>query len=192
MNKDAKKADVDLKDIKAARTWFRDMAMSISQVNAPKMLQTSGPFTSFQNLTINSIGKMYCFFYDAKHKKTLPYWDKFPLIFPIEFYNDGFLGINLHYLPPVTRAKLMDALYRTASNKKFDSSTVLQISYSILKGSARYKAFRPCVKRYLATHVVSKFVFINPKDWDKCLLLPSERFQKKSKQFVWGESLEMI
>jgi hypothetical protein len=44
-------------------------------------------------------------------RRQLPYWDRLPLIFPIEIYPDGFLGINLHYLPPMYRAKLMDALY---------------------------------------------------------------------------------
>jgi hypothetical protein len=63
-----------------------------------------------------SIGKMYTFFYDPKHKETLPYYDLFPLIFVVGPAAGGFLGINLHYLPPVLRAKLMDSLYQILNN----------------------------------------------------------------------------
>ena len=44
------------------------------------------------------MGKMYFFYYDPKGKKTLATYDRFPLVFPIERYSDGFLGLNLHYL----------------------------------------------------------------------------------------------
>lgn len=58
-----------------------------------------------------SVGSMYMFIYDAKWKKTLPYWDIRPLIFPISRSKDRFMGINFHYLPVPYRAMLMDALY---------------------------------------------------------------------------------
>jgi hypothetical protein len=62
---------------------------------------------------------MYCFFYEAKNKDdpdVLPYWDRFPLIFPIDIKGDRLLSMNLHYLPPFHRAKLMDALYTTSNS----------------------------------------------------------------------------
>ena len=55
-------------------------------------------------------GKLNMFMYDPKFKKTLPYYDTFPLVLPIEKYSDGFLGINLHYLPIPLRIKLLDRL----------------------------------------------------------------------------------
>lgn len=56
------------------------------------------------------IGNMYFFFYDAKYKETLPYWDRFPLVIPIDFYSESFLGLNLHYLDYKSRAILLDKL----------------------------------------------------------------------------------
>ena len=41
-------------------------------------------------------GRLNMFIYSPKHSKTLPYYDTFPLVLPIEKYPDGFLGINLH------------------------------------------------------------------------------------------------
>ena len=53
-------------------------------------------------------GLLNMFFYDPKMKKKLPYYDRFPLILPIEQYSDGFLGINFHYLSMPIRIRLLD------------------------------------------------------------------------------------
>ena len=63
------------------------------------------------------IGGMYQYVYDAKTKEKLPYWDAFPLIVCINVYADGWLGLNLHYLPPILRAKLLDKLMEYSKSK---------------------------------------------------------------------------
>ena len=55
-------------------------------------------------------GRLNMFFYDPKFKKTLPYYDTFPLVLPLESFRGGFLGINLHYLPIPLRVRLLDKL----------------------------------------------------------------------------------
>jgi hypothetical protein len=132
------------------------------------------------------------FFYDPKGKATLPYYDIFPMIFPIGFQEGGFLGINLHYLPPYYRAKLMDALYSTANNNKYDESTKLKISYEMLNSASKFGAFAPCVKRYLWDHVQSKFLYVEPTNWDTALMLPLERFQKATKTKVFNDSISKV
>ena len=74
----------------------------------------------FQKKSSPEIGKMYIFTYDAKHKDTLPIWDSYPLVFPINFYSDGFLGINLHYLPPLARVAIMRNLDDLKNNNKYN------------------------------------------------------------------------
>ena len=76
------------------------------------------PAMLFNRLGQDSIGKMYMFYYDAKTKDKLPYWDRFPLIFVLDVRPDRFWGVNLHYLPPLYRAKLMNALYKIQNNGK--------------------------------------------------------------------------
>jgi hypothetical protein len=175
-----------------SRDWFRDQALRVKGMSVPKFQADTTPFQNIENLSINSIGRMYCFVYDPKNKddpKKLPYYDTFPLIFPIDFQKDGFLGINLHYLSPFLRAKLMDALYTTLNNTKYNKTTKLQISYQILKGAAQMSYFKPCLKKYLADHVRSPFMYITPNQWDYTLMLPLERFKRRSKEFVWMESM---
>ena len=138
------------------------------------------------------VGQMYMYYYDAKHKATLPYFDRFPLVFPFKKVKGGFYGLNMHYLPLPLRAKLMDALYDTASNTRFDESTRLKMSYKMLESAAKYKEFQPCIKRYLTSQLRSKFMYIYPSEWDMALFLPLERFQGASKTQVWADSKRKI
>ena len=65
------------------------------------------------------------FFYDPKMKKKLPYYDRFPLILPIEQYSNGFLGINFHYLSMPIRIRLLDRIMNFVNNKKLDDTTTI-------------------------------------------------------------------
>jgi hypothetical protein len=119
------------------------------------------------------IGKMYFFWYDPKHKNKLPIYDRFPLVFPIERYPDGFLGLNMHYLSFGERKYLLDQLMQFRSNSKMDETTKLRMTYDLLARSKKIaSASRPCIKRYLFTQVRSSFVEITADEWDKALELP--------------------
>lgn len=173
-----------------ARSWFRAAAQSVNKVSPSRMMNDKKNVV--QTLDQDSIGRMYMFFYDPKLKKELPYYDTFPLIFMIGPAKGGFLGINLHYLPPFYRAKLMDAMYQTINNKKYDETTKLKINYQILTAAAKFRFFRPCIKHYLNAHVQSGFLNVEPKNWDSALLLPTERFRKATKDTVWSDSRGMF
>lgn len=177
------------KQTMTAAKWFRDKAKQMGKGITPEKLFD---VEEDKLKSVFQYGRMYSFFYDPKHKKTLPYYDKFPLIFPIDVRPKGFLGINLHYLPLPMRAKLMDALYALRTNDRFDASTKLKISYAILNKAAQYSYFKPCVKYYLKAHIRSKFMRIESSEWNIALFLPTERFEKKSKTYVWQKSREII
>lgn len=177
---------------KQAVDWLRQQALKTKNINPQSLIDDAGAFKRMVGLSENSIGKMYMFSYDPKHKETLPYYDNYPLIFPVEYYGDSFLGINLHYLPPVLRAKLMDALMATINNKKYDKTTKLVLSYQILKGASKFKYFEPCLKKYLFSHVKSPFVYIAPNEWNIALMLPTERFVGASKTQVFKDSTSAV
>jgi hypothetical protein len=147
---------------------------------------------SARKVSTMEYGYMYAFKYDPKMKKELPYYDTFPLIFPVRIDSDGFLGINFHYLPPVLRAKLMNALYSTLTNKKYDDSTRVKISYSILQSASKYRYFKPMLKKYLRSHVRSQFLEIQVNEWDMAIFLPTESFRKADTGRVWEESRKQL
>lgn len=138
------------------------------------------------------IGKMYMFFYSPKGRQKLPYFDRFPLVFILEMYNDGFLALNMHYLPVSLRIQLFDKLIRVASDRRFDEFTRLRISYQIIAGFRKYRLAQPCIKRYLTKHVRSRLKVVNSFDWLTALYLPVESFEKAGKATVWADSRRKV
>ena len=177
----------------AARDWYRNAAGKFTKkgpIDGNELVQEMGG--SGRAVSKIEIGSMYLFRYDPKHKDTLPYYDRFPLIFPINTAKGGFLGINFHYLPPQLRAKLMDGLYGVVTNQNYDETTKIRASYGILNGAAKYKEFKPTVKHYLDSQVRSKFMYVNPAEWDIALFLPTAQFVGATKQKVYADSRRII
>jgi len=170
-----------------AREWFRNTAKKLTGVTEGNLLRSKDALTSRIE-----VGKMYMFGYDPKFKKELPYYDRFPLIFPFESVSGGFLGINLHYLPYVLRAKLMDLLYNFVSDPKLSDPARLKISYEVLRSASTNKYIKPCIKHYITSHVRTQFINIVPVEWDIALFLPVENFQKATNAQVWRDSRKMI
>lgn len=125
------------------------------------------------------IGRMYFYHYDPKHKETLPVWDKFPLVIPMEYYSDGFLAMNLHYLDPYTRLLLLDRLQDFINNDKYDDTTRFNLSYKLLSQSRRYNMVQQCIKRYLFAHIRSSLIYIEPDNWETAIFLPTQKMVYK-------------
>ena len=163
--------------------WYRDKIKEFGKPGAQDLLRdgkrNNKPF----------YGKLNMFFYDPKHKKTLPYYDTFPLVLPLETYPDGFLGINMHYLPIPLRIKLLDRLVDFSNNIKFDESTRLIVDYSKLKN---IKLIKPTLHRYLRGQMKSQFRRIDADEFSIATLLPVQRFKKESAGTVWSDSRGMI
>mgnify|MGYP006430763343 CR=1 FL=1 len=173
---------------KKARRWFQDKAQNLGKLN--KLDVISDKRLSQQDRP--APGKMMMFFYNPKTKDSLPYYDTFPLILFVDFAPGGYYGLNMHYLPPSHRAKLFDKLLETKNNSKYDESTKLNLSYNLLKTTAKYSAFRPAFKRYLTGYVKSKMVIVDAPEWPIALFLPTESFKKAGTSTVWSDSRKMI
>lgn len=182
----AARKGVNLDQTRASMKWL-EQNITGSRISQKTVLENKT-----RQRTKITIGRMYMFVYDAKTKDKLPYWDKFPLVFPIGPAPGGFYALNLHYLPVFLRAKLFDALMQHASGDMISDSSKLRISYDILKRASTSKYFAPCIKRYLNSHVRSKFINISPEEWMVALFLPTEKFTGASKQQVWKESKARI
>lgn len=183
------KNQVDLKTaVKQSQTWFQQQSFLLGRQRIiPLQLIKSEP-----QRNVNRIipGEMYLFAYDAKTKDTLPYWDMYPLVFPFKKLKDGFIGLNMHYLPYAMRVRLLDRLMDFKTNSLLNDTTRLRYSWSTIQGVSRFKMAEPCVHRYLTNHIQSPLKKIDSNDWATALLLPVERFVGASKQRVWTESLK--
>jgi hypothetical protein len=163
--------------------WYRDKIKEFGQPSSRQLIRDGKrggtPF----------YGRLNMFVYGPKHARTLPYYDTFPLVLPLEKYPDGFLGINMHYLPISLRMRLLDNLVDFSNNTKFDESTMLNVSYDKVKGINEVK---PTLHRYLAGHVKSQFRRIDADEFSIATLLPVQNFKKSTDTAVWRESRSMI
>lgn len=169
--------------------WF---IKKINNLRNPVALANQIKQETNRNTTRFVIGGLYYYYYNAKTADRLEYWDAFPLVIPLQRYNDGFLGLNLHYLPVKIRAGFMDKLLSRAVFNDNDDPVKVRISYEILDATKRYKEFRPCLKRYLYTSIASRILAVQPNEWETAVFLPTHRFQKAKANEVWQDSIMEI
>lgn len=172
-------------DTQKSVSWYQQQIKQLGSLK-PNRLMANSPEL------VNTIlpGRMYMFFYDAKLKDKLPYFDAFPLVLPFKKVPGGFYGINLHYLPYAARYKLLGMLSDFASDDKMDENTRLILSWKLLNSSSRLAMIKPCVKHYLANQLQSRFLQIKYPDWVTASQLPVERFQGAMRNEVWRDSRE--
>ncbi|SVA67622.1 uncharacterized protein METZ01_LOCUS120476 [marine metagenome] len=164
-------------------SWFRKKIKEFGAPTSTKLIRegkrSNNPF----------FGRLNMFFYSPKYKDKLPYYDRFPLVLPLEKNRGGFMGINMHYLPIPLRAELLDKLYEFSSNDKFDNTTRLTATYNNVKN---IDLVRPTLHRYLYNFVESQFRRIDANEFIVATLLPVQRFKKATDRKVWRDSRRMI
>lgn len=180
----ARRREIPLRTAES-RKWFSRKARRVKttrrQILTDPLVRRTQPGMLFP-------GRMYTYVYDPKHKETLPFYDRFPLILMVGPAKDGWYGLNLHYLAPAARARFLDKIIETRNNNQFDETTQARISYGMLSGASRFKEFQPTFKHYLGGYVRSQIAEIMMSEWEIAIFLPTESFQKQSKFKVWGHS----
>lgn len=173
---------------KTAIDWYKNQISKLSNISTMKLL---GDNIEYQ-VSKPQIGQMMFYYYSAKHKKTLPYYDAFPLTIMLEEYTGksaGFLGINMHYLPYNLRAKLLEELV-SIQGSNFTEAKKLNLTYSVLKSTSNY--FAPCVKRYLWGYVRSNFLAVPSTSYLSAIFLPVASWKKASESTVWADSRKKL
>jgi hypothetical protein len=169
--------------------WF---LQKIVDLRSPVKLATGIKAEQYRKMNRFIIGNLYYFYYDPKGKDDLDYYDRFPLVLTLQKHTDGFMGLNLHYLPIQYRVAFLGKLMKYAIHDDEDGIKRLRISYDILNASKTFKAFRPCIKRYLNSHIRSKILAVQPNEWDVATFLPVQQFRGAQAKTVWQDSVHEI
>ena len=173
---------------KKSLKWFREKLIYMTGFSRTKILKDE----ALKKINTPLVGRMFMYFYDPKTKKTMPFYDKFPLIIMVDKAPGGFYGLNLHYLDPIMRAVFFDKLLSYTNNKNYDETTKLRLSYDLLKGMSKLTAFAPCFKHYLTSNIKSQISEVPASEWEVAIFLPTEQFVKSSKAAVWKNSKSII
>lgn len=133
-------------------------------------------------------GNIILYEYDPKTKNKLPYWDRYPLVLPIKETNNGFVGLNFHYIDLKTRATLFFQLLKYHETVMPPDELAIILSPDLTKGY-KYKGFKPCIKRYLFSKIKRKRMsVIEPREWLVALFAPLAKFEKADLEKVWSDS----
>jgi hypothetical protein len=185
---------IDKSSARKSMAWFDEQVKILSnRVSPASLMQNSSRKTS-----ILIPGKMYLYWYDAKHKDTLPYWDMLPLCIPFARDAETFTCLNFHYLPYKMRAVLLKNLLDFATAKKLTEKSRLQFAWEYVAGISRYRGVSAAVHKYRYDHVQSQFLEIPATQWFLALCLPVEKFvsgensYRFDKKRVWYESMRYL
>jgi len=183
--------------------WYRSKIKEFTLPSRADLIKQGAIHTRSQG---PFYGEMNMFFYDAKYKKTLPYYDRFPLVIPIldasfKFNpKEEFIGINFHYLNHRSRIGLLNDLVQLyienteldyEGRESFTDKTRLVITnFSSL--IAKTKQTKPCIKHYLKNHIKSNIRRIKSTEFILATLLPYEDFYSNNRVMssanVWQDS----
>lgn len=191
--------DIALDKLEQSRKWFLEKTKAIGDKATAARVGLDEKLGNKKDV-MPMPGMMYSFYYDPKHKQTLPYYDTYPLVVILELNSKGILGLNLHYLPLEIRQKFFySALLNKRSNKRFirgdaelNEETFFKISYDYLKSTRKAKAFRPCIKQYLTPNIKGRIVHIPAPEWERAVHLPTASWEKARESEIHKESLAMI
>ena len=160
--------------------WYRQKVQDLLPKPQVRAMIREGVKT--QKVTVRpNFGTMNLFYYRPKGAANLPYYDIFPLVIPIgRRLNDGFVGLNFHYLSVPQRWLLLERLSMFQVPSELDAfdtgegaGDVMALFWSKIR---RKRGVRPIVKRYLTKNIKSRFLKIELSEMLIALSIPMERF----------------
>ena len=168
-----------------ATKWFKKAVDTIGSKMPKGMIDV-------KTSNVPPIGEIALFRYDPKLKDTLPYYDTHPLVLICNFTSKDVYGINLHYVPPPIRKKLVDKMAEIKTRHPGDSKAA-QLSYirevlPYLESFGNSDLFSFTYKHYLIPHIRSRFGIINRSWWKLVIKLPLQDFKKATAKQVWADA----
>ena len=160
--------------------WYRQKVQELLPKPQVRRMIREGYKT--QKVTVRpNFGMMNLFYYRPKGAEKLPYYDVFPLVIPLgRRLNDGFVGINFHYLSVPQRWLLLERLSMFQVPSELDAfdteeggGDVMALFWSKIR---RKRGVKPIVRRYLTKYIQSRFLKIELSEMLIALAIPMERF----------------
>ena len=160
--------------------WYRQKVQELLPKPQVRRMIREGQKT--QKVTVRpNFGMMNLFYYRPKGAAKLPYYDVFPLVIPMgRRLNDGFVGLNFHYLSVPQRWLLLERLSMFQVPSELDAfdteeggGDVMALFWSKIR---RKRGVKPIVRRYLTKNIQSRFLKIELSEMLIALSIPMERF----------------
>ena len=139
-----------------------------------------------QALKYPPLGELVAFRYDPKHKETLPVYDTLPLVLILSVKRTHFYGINLHYIKPSIRKKIMERLLSAKLATGDNQLLYIQKIAPVLNMLSQHTPFAPYFRNYLPEQLKSKIAVIGTDHWKAVSEMPLQNFKKVKENTVWS------
>lgn len=161
-----------MNDSKNAVQWFKDSIRGLKQNQLGKQQDYLSIIKDNKRNVRNTLrGQVLLFQYRPKHKPK--FYDRFPLIIVLDFKGRNLLGLNLHYVPPIDRLRLL-ALMNTlifSKNEPNLQKTRIRV-LSLLNKQIFAKYLGTAVNYYTVESIVGKPKITTPEEWTHFAFLP--------------------
>lgn len=170
--------------------WFRQ---SLADIRKKKL----GKPTDYEPLLLDKSrnvgrklrGQVLLFRYrpDSKTK----FYDRYPVIIVLEVTGSQIIGLNLHYVPPMDRIKLILLMNSLLYNQKETNlqKTRLKI-FSLLNKKVFAKYMGAAINRYTVKNIAGKPKLTTPEEWSYLAFLPV--FKGISPSKLYSEVLKQV
>ena len=155
-----------------AMDWLRDSIRGINKTQKGK----PGDYTDFlrdkeRNVKRKLIGQVLLFAY--KPTSRVKVYDRYPLVIVTGFSGSGFTGINLHYIPPSDRLKMVLLMSNMLYNQKENDPQKMRIRVlSLFNKKIFTKYYGTVFNNYSVANIMGKPKITTPEEWVNFAFLP--------------------
>ena len=147
--------------------------------------------TEGERVTFMFPGQLYYFKYEAE--PSVPYYDRFPLVFLLRKKGRLLEGFNFHYMRILNRLVLLERMQPFFEDEDIidyneeelgeDSRLRVRAFRQLVYTSKRFRFARATIHRYKMHNIRSKILRILPEDWKAV----ATEFRISSRQFVTSQ-----
>lgn len=124
-----------------------------------------------RNLKRRILGQVVLFHYRPSPK--MKFFDRYPLVIITGIHETGFSGINLHYIPPIDRIKMILLMGAAVFNRKETDIQKIRVRIlSLLNKKIFTKYYGTVYNNYTTRNILGKAKITTPEEWAHFAFLP--------------------
>ena len=106
----------------------------------------------------------------------------------LDVYNDGFMGLNFHYVSPVERMKFFSKMMKFSTQKGEPENMTSKAKFNVSWDAVRnVRHADKMIHKYLYGHVKTSLLEAPPNEWENVIFLPYQKFVGASAKSVWSK-----
>lgn len=157
---------------KNAVQWFKDSIRGLKKNQLGKQQDYLNIIKDNKRNVRNTLrGQVLLFQYRPKDKPK--FYDRFPIVIVLDFKGRNLLGLNLHYIPPLDRLRILLLMNTLIFNPKEQNLQKTRIRIlSLLNKQIFAKYLGTAVNYYTVENIVGKPKITTPEEWTHFAFLP--------------------